>query len=188
MRSTGCSVPKTLELGTTEYQPRYPGKALKNRFLNCILKHVFRCNPVRGFKERICSPAARGLGSKSPRTPVSFYVPLSKRTRYWATLGLAWRADRALIATKIIQLRAIIQLIARRSEIKGYTRRKKSYKSIQTHSGDLIPCSFSGFLGRAMSLYVPLSKGTLLCPAIRSAALPARRQFYKRAMWQNGKV
>ena len=78
--STGCGVPKTLELGTTEYRPRYPRKALEIRFLNCVLKPVFPCNPVRGFKERICSPAAQGLGSKSSRTPVSLYVPLRKRT------------------------------------------------------------------------------------------------------------
>jgi hypothetical protein len=70
-----------LELGTTEYRPRYPRKALEIRFLNCVLKPVFPCNPVRGFKERICSPAAQGLGSKSSRTPVSLYVPLRKRTR-----------------------------------------------------------------------------------------------------------
>ena len=78
--STGCGAPKALELGTTEYQPRYPSKALEFRSLNCVLKPVFPCNPVRGLKERVCSPAAQGLGSKSPRTPVSLYVPLSKRT------------------------------------------------------------------------------------------------------------
>ena len=77
--STGCGVPKTLELGTTEYQLRYPRKVLKIRFLNCVLKPVFGCNPVGWFKEHICSPTVRGLESKSPRTPVSLHVPLSKR-------------------------------------------------------------------------------------------------------------
>lgn len=35
-------VPKTLELGTTGYQPNTPGKPLEIVFQNCVRKPVFR--------------------------------------------------------------------------------------------------------------------------------------------------
>ncbi len=39
-----------------------------------------RSNRMGWFKERACWPAEQGHGSKPLRTPVSFYVPLHKRT------------------------------------------------------------------------------------------------------------
>jgi hypothetical protein len=69
-------------IGNERISARHLGQSPENMFFNCVRKTVFRCKLVRGFKELICWPTGRGLGSKPPRTPVSLYVPLSKRTQY----------------------------------------------------------------------------------------------------------
>ena len=43
-----CS-PKTLELGTAEYEPVVWRESQRIMFLNCVLKPVFRSDPERGF-------------------------------------------------------------------------------------------------------------------------------------------
>jgi hypothetical protein len=64
LTGTGCSISKTLELGTIGYERAIPGKAWKNMFINNVPKPVFRCNFVKGFKERMCWPAGQSIGSK----------------------------------------------------------------------------------------------------------------------------
>jgi hypothetical protein len=72
----GWYVPKTLELGTTGFQPDVAGKTMKIMFQNGVRKPVFRYSCVRGFKERVYSQAAQSLGSERPHAPPCAHVVL----------------------------------------------------------------------------------------------------------------